>query len=79
MNKYNDEGKAGPDAILSEGEILEAIEKLDPKLRTIFKMHLNGYKYNEIAGNMNINIGTVKSRIFNTRQILMDALKDLRN
>jgi RNA polymerase sigma-70 factor (ECF subfamily) len=79
MNKHNDGGKSGPESTYSEGEILSAIEKLDPKYREAFKMHLEGYKYKEIADELDLNIGTVKSRIFSARQILMGAFQDLRN
>jgi len=39
-------------------------------------MHLNGYKYEEIAEGLNLKLGTVKSRIFFARQKLMSVLKD---
>jgi RNA polymerase sigma-70 factor (ECF subfamily) len=39
-------------------------------------MHIEGYKYKEIADELNLKIGTVKSRIFFTRQKLMNILKD---
>ena len=35
-----------------------------------------GFKYHEIAEELGINIGTVKSRIFTARQRLMEELKD---
>jgi len=79
MSRSNDEGKLGPEAIYTECEILAAVEGLSPEYRDPFKMHLKGYKYKEIAEEMELNIGTVKSRIFNARQILMDVLKDLSN
>jgi RNA polymerase sigma-70 factor (ECF subfamily) len=37
-------------------------------------MHLNGYKYKEIAYELNLNIGTVKSRISLSRKQLMNQL-----
>jgi RNA polymerase sigma-70 factor (ECF subfamily) len=39
-------------------------------------MHLEGFKYKEIADELGLKIGTVKSRIFFTRQKLMAMLKD---
>ena len=39
-------------------------------------MFLDGYKYKEIADELNLPLGTVKSRIFFTRQKLMLMLKD---
>jgi RNA polymerase sigma-70 factor (ECF subfamily) len=79
MNNYDDAGRAAPDSIFSESEIMNAVEKLDDKYKIAFKMHLAGYKYKEIAEELNLNIGTVKSRIFNARQLLMGAFEDLRN
>jgi RNA polymerase sigma-70 factor, ECF subfamily len=37
-------------------------------------MHTEGYKYKEIAQNLNLKIGTVKSRIFFARRKLMATL-----
>jgi RNA polymerase sigma-70 factor (ECF subfamily) len=44
-------------------EIKESIEELSYKSRLPFLMYIDGYRYNEIADNLNIPIGTVKSRI----------------
>lgn len=79
MNSINDEGKTGPDSRYSECEILATIESLEEEYRVPFKMHLKGYKYKEIADSLNLNIGTVKSRIFTARRLLMESLNDLRN
>ncbi len=79
MNNIDDEGKTDPDSRYSECEILAAVEELDPQYRTPFKMHLKGFKYKEIAASLDLNIGTVKSRIFTARQMLMETLNDLRN
>ncbi len=79
MSRSSDEGKLGPEAVYSECEIMAAVEGLNPELKLPFKMHLKGFKYKEIAEELDLNIGTVKSRIYNARQILMDVLKDLSN
>jgi len=39
-------------------------------------MHTDGYKYKEIAKELELPIGTVKSRIFFTRKKLQGMLKD---
>jgi RNA polymerase sigma-70 factor, ECF subfamily len=51
-------------------EITQHIEKLKDAFRIPFKMHIDGYKYKEIADELNLNIGTVKSRIFLSRKQL---------
>lgn len=65
-----------PDSELFTKEILQSINTLDVDQRRPFEMHNEGYKYKEIADQLNISIGTVKSRIFFTRQKLMNDLKD---
>lgn len=65
-----------PESKYSENEIFQTIDKLNDKLKTPFKMYINGYKYNEIAENLELNIGTVKNRIFKSRQQLMRILRD---
>ena len=64
-----------PDTIYSFLEMSKIIEQLDDKLRIPFIMHFQGYKYQEIGDALNINIGTVKSRIFLSRKQLKDRLK----
>jgi len=52
------------------------MEHLKDDFLIIFKMHLQGLKYNEIADELNIDTETVKSRIFFSRKALMDRLKE---
>ncbi|MGD9977801.1 MAG: RNA polymerase sigma factor [Bacteroidales bacterium] len=66
----------GPDSMYSHSEISKKIDSLDDDFRLPFQMHTSGYKYKEIADKLNLKIGTVKSRIFFSRQKLMNALKD---
>lgn len=65
-----------PDSQLQTKEIKARIARLEEDQRTPFEMHTEGYKYKEIAENLNLSIGTVKSRIFFTRKKLMGSLKD---
>jgi DNA-directed RNA polymerase specialized sigma24 family protein len=65
-----------PESNYSEGEIEKAIDSLSDEFRIPFRMHIEGYKYKEIADELGLKIGTVKSRIFFTRQKLMLILKD---
>ena len=39
-------------------------------------MHVSGFKYREIAEKLSLPLGTVKSRIFFTRQRLQGQLRD---
>jgi RNA polymerase sigma-70 factor (ECF subfamily) len=48
---------------------------LNKKLSVPFQMYIEGYKYKEIADAINLKLGTVKNRIFQARQVLMDRLQ----
>jgi RNA polymerase sigma-70 factor (ECF subfamily) len=76
INLSGDKGYISPDSSYSESEIEIAIDSLEDEFRIPFRMHIEGYKYKEIAEELNLKIGTVKSRIFFTRQKLMSILKD---
>ncbi len=52
------------------------MRSLDKIYRTPFQLFFEGYKYEEIAENMNLPIGTVKSRIFFARQKLMETINN---
>ena len=60
-----------PDSSYYVKEISQNIEQLQFKFKIPFQMYIQGYKYKEIADKLNINIGTVKSRIFLSRKQLM--------
>lgn len=64
------------DMKLSVKEITQNIGKIEENQRIPFEMFIDGYKYKEISDEMDISIGTVKSRIFFTRKKLMNSLKD---
>ena len=57
-------------------EISRAVSQLPREYRVPFSMHVSGFKYREIADKLNLPLGTVKSRIFFTRQRLQMQLKD---
>ncbi|MBQ5730715.1 MAG: RNA polymerase sigma factor, partial [Bacteroidaceae bacterium] len=59
-------------------EIYRAVNTLPKEYRIPFIMHLSGFKYREIAEKLGLPLGTVKSRIFFTRQHLQTLLKDFR-
>jgi RNA polymerase sigma-70 factor (ECF subfamily) len=74
FNQTEESGSDNPDSVYSELEIKQNIEQLKDVLRIPFKMHIDGFKYKEIAFELNLNIGTVKSRIFLSRKQLRDQL-----
>lgn len=63
----------------SMNEIIGKVEKLEDDYRQPFKMYTEGFKYKEIADELNIPIGTVKSKIFFARQKLINALPEYWN
>lgn len=79
LNMPQDSGFVSPESAYSLNEIITAINKFPEEYRLPFSMHLVGYKYHEIAEKMDIPLGTVKSRIFFTRQRLQEIFSDYRN
>jgi RNA polymerase sigma-70 factor (ECF subfamily) len=67
------------ESVLSEKEIMICIDALEDEYKIPFIRFYNGFKYKEIADEMDLPIGTVKSRIFLARRKLMDKLKDYRS
>lgn len=65
-----------PDSFYNSKEIMANIEALEDEYRVPFNMFLEGYKYKEIAEELELPLGTVKSRIFFTRKKLEKSLKD---
>lgn len=76
LNNSKESGLVKPDSQYQMKEIIKAIDKLDTDFKLPFRMHTEGYKYKEIANELDLKIGTVKSRIFFTRKKLMESLKD---
>jgi RNA polymerase sigma-70 factor (ECF subfamily) len=61
---------------LNHQEILKAVNTLSDDYRKPFQMFVDGFHYDEIAEEMGIPMGTVKSRIFHARQKLSKMLVD---
>ena len=59
---------------LEEKYITTKIELLEEQYKIPFTRYYTGYKYEEIAQEMSLPLGTIKSRIFIARKILMKAL-----
>ena len=59
-------------------EIRHIVNGLSKEYRVPFAMYVSGFKYREIADRLGLPLGTVKSRIYITRQKLQQDLKDFR-
>ena len=78
LNLSQDSGLETPEGSFGAGEITDAINEFSEEYRIPFSMHVAGYKYNEIAEQMNLPLGTVKSRIFFARKKLQERFADYR-
>ena len=67
-----------PEDSYGAAEISKAIKEFPAEYRIPFSMHVQGYKYNEIAEKMELPLGTVKSRIFFARKKLQERFSDYR-
>ena len=52
-----------------------AMRDLKSEVKVPFMMHFEGFKYQEIAEELDLPLGTVKSRIFIARKELQESLK----
>ena len=59
-------------------EILAKVDALEEEYKVPFMQYFKGYKYKEISDELNLPIGTVKSRIHIARQKLMNQLQEYR-
>ena len=78
LNLSQDSGLESPEGSYAASEITAAIAEFPEKYRVPFSMHVQDYKYNEIADEMGLPIGTIKSRIFFARQELQKRFADYR-
>jgi RNA polymerase sigma-70 factor (ECF subfamily) len=58
-------------------ELHTMIENLEDSMRVPFEMHFEGFKYQEIADELDLPLGTVKSRIFFARKVLKESIEKL--
>ena len=78
LNLSQDSGLETPEGAFGAAEITAAINEFSDDFRIPFTMHVQGYKYNEIAEKMNLPLGTIKSRIFLARKRLQQRFSDYR-
>ena len=55
-------------------ELNAMVSALDDSIRVPFMMHFEGFKYQEIADELQLPLGTVKSRIFFARKELKEKI-----
>lgn len=55
-------------------ELNTMVDALDDSIRIPFQMHFEGFKYQEIADELQLPLGTVKSRIFFARKELKEKI-----
>jgi len=71
-----DIGFPSPESIYNSKEIIKCIDGLEDEYKIPFNMFIEGFKYKEIAEELNLPLGTIKSRIFFTRKKLGRSLKE---
>ena len=76
LNLPQDSGFASTESAYDLKEMHRIVNALPRDYRVPFSMHVSGFKYREIADKLGLPLGTVKSRIFFTRQKLQTELKD---
>ena len=76
LNMPQDSGFDSSESAYDMKEIHKVVNALPKDYRIPFAMYVSGFKYREIADKLNLPLGTVKSRIFFTRQKLQIQLKD---
>ena len=76
LSMPQDSGFASTEGAYDLKEMYRIVNALPRDYKVPFSMHVSGFKYREIAERLGLPLGTVKSRIFFTRQKLQDELKD---
>lgn len=66
---------SSPESDYNYTELHNIVSSLDDDFRIPFQMHEEGYKYQEIADELGLNLGTVKSRIHFSRKKLMSKVE----
>lgn len=76
LNLPQTSGFESPEGAYTYSEITKVLNSFSSEYKTPFEMHVQGYKYGEIAEILDLPIGTVKSRIFFARKRLQELLSD---
>ena len=78
LNMSQESGFETPEGAVNAAQISEVIRSFPDDLRKPFSMLISGYHYNEIAEQLSLPVGTIKSRIFQARKKLQRLLSDFR-
>lgn len=65
----------GAESNIMMQELGGMVDELDESIKVPFMMHYSGFKYQEIADEFNLPLGTIKSRIFFARKELKEMIK----
>ena len=76
LNLPQNSGFNSPEGAFTISEIQKVLNSFTDEYKVPFEMHVQGYKYEEIADKLGLVIGTVKSRIFFARKRMQEMLKD---
>ncbi len=63
-----------PESCYYDNELKNTLNNLNSNLRVPLQMSMSGYKYREISDELNLKIGTVKSRIFISKKKLQKMI-----
>ena len=66
----------GAESQIMMDELHQMIEELEDSIRIPFEKHYLGFKYQEIADQLGLPLGTVKSRIFFARKALKEMIQN---
>jgi RNA polymerase sigma-70 factor (ECF subfamily) len=78
LSQKQDSGFDSTEGAYDLKEMRRIVNALPKEYRVPFSMHIAGFKYREIAERLALPLGTVKSRIFFTRQRLQNELRDFK-
>lgn len=74
LNSGWDKGGNTAETDIFMAELNELVSALEESLRTPFLLHYRGFKYQEIADQLGVPLGTIKSRIYFARKELKAQL-----
>ena len=75
LNLPQDSGLESASGAYDLKQMHKIMNSLQDEYRIPFTMHVSGFKYREIAEKLDLPLGTVKSRIYFTRQKLQEEFK----